>query len=160
MKTAMVGTMLGTMLALFGYAAIQTWKNYLPATAWMEITEFHVDDAQPGDDPRITYARTFKADVSGTWAVNVLRYRNDKDLLGTIYCAGSGVATYKKDRDLPPTATKLSWLMRREGRECYFEPGIYRAVVTVILSPDGYPTKVVERESNYFLVPPGKDEQP
>ena len=35
--------------------------------------------------------------------------------------------------------------------------GLTGVIEDIILTPDGYPTKVVERESNYFLVPPKQD---
>lgn len=154
MTGARAGIISGVLAALVAYAAMQIRADLLPATDWMEITELHVDDAMPGEDPRIVYARTFYQDSPGNWAVNVFRYRDDKDVIGTVYCSGSGVATYKAGRELPPAATRLSWLMGREGSPCTFARGTYKAVVTVTVTPPGYPSKIIEKESNYFLVPP------
>lgn len=149
-----LGITMGVLCAVVGFIAMQAWKDAAPASDWMEIGVLHIEDAQPGDDPRINYDRTFKIDTPGTWAVNVFRYRDEKDAVGTIYCSGSGVTTYKAGRELPPAATNLSWLMGREDRPCVFGRGAYKAVVTVIITPDGYPAKIIEKESNYFLVPP------
>lgn len=150
-NNATLGIGLGAIMAFSAYVGVQQWKTWRPGTDWIEINRLIVADAEIGGDPRIIYDRELKADAPGTWAVNVFRHRDKSDTVGTVYCSGSGQATYKAGRLLPPDAITLSWLM---GRTCYFERGTYRAVVTVILNPPGYPTKIIEKESNYFIVPP------
>lgn len=154
MTGAGTGITFGVLAALMGYVAIQTWKAMTPGEDWIEIKNLYVEDAQPGEDPRIVYDRVLHHDTPGQWAVNVFRYEDEKDVIGTVYCSGSGVSTYKAGRALPPTATRLSWLMGREDRPCVLAKGVYRATITIIITPDGYQAKTIEKESNYFLVPP------
>lgn len=156
-SNAILGTVLGVGLAIASFIGYQQWKYITPASDWIEINILHIEDAQPGEDPRITYDRQFKMDVAGVWAVNVFKYQDKADSVGVLYCSGSGTSSYKEARPLPPTATKLSWLMGRENNPCVLEKGIYKAIITIIISPIGYPTKVVEKESNFFLVPPQEE---
>jgi hypothetical protein len=153
-SNAVVGIMLGAILAFAGYIGIQQWKAWTPGTHWIDITRLIIADADVGADPRIIYERELKADAPGTWSVNIYRHRDKSDTVGVVYCSGAGQASYKAGRPLPPDAITLSWLM---GKPCNFERGTYRAVVTIVLNPVGYPAKIIERESNYFVVPPQED---
>jgi hypothetical protein len=149
-----LGIALGVAAAVVGWIGLGIWKDPTPGTDWIEIADLRIEDTLPGGDPRITYSRAIKADVYGVWTVNVFRHADGKDRIGTIYCWGTGAAAYQAGHELPPDATHLSWLVGPNGKPCHFGNGIYRAVVTIELKPEGYPVKVVTKESNYFLVPP------
>ena len=153
-NTAALGVSIGTALAFSAVYGLYLWKAWTPGTDWIEINRLIIADTEVGGDPRIIYERKFLADAPGTWAVNVFKHRDKADTVGVLYCSGSGQASYKAGRTLPPDAITLSWLM---GKPCYFERGTYRTVVTVIINPPGYPAKVIEKESNYFVVPPQKE---
>lgn len=170
MSARVYGALLGTLIVAIGAMGYILWtaesrrsafeteqiaRAEKPGTDWLEIIQLNISDAEPGGDPRLAYGRDIKMTAPGTWSVNIFRHRNEKDDIGTVYCSGSGQATYKAGRELPPAATKLSWLIGKPlTGECALTDGIYKAVVTVVITPDGFPTKVVERESNYFVVPP------
>lgn len=156
-NNAAIGVSIGTALAVCAVYGVNLWKAWKPGEDWVAINRLIIADTEVGGDPRIIYDRDLKADAPGTWSVNVFRHSDKNDTVGVLYCPGSGQATYKAGRPLPPDAIHLSWLM---DRNCHFDRGTYRAVVTFIINPPGYPTKVVEKESNYFVVPPPKEESP
>ena len=150
---AIAGISLALLSVTAGSAGLQFWREQRPATDWIEITQFIVRDALPGEDPRIVYERTIYQDTPADWRVTVSRFDGD-NTIGTTYCVGPGVANYVKDRKLPPDAIHLSWLM---GKDCHFIDGTYRVTVTITVFPHGYLPKVLTYDSNYFLIPPGGD---
>lgn len=150
------GTVLAFLAGTSVAVLIQMWlwerAKSEPATDWFEVQTLIVEDSPAGADPRIQFARAIKQDAPGTYNISVYRHENQDDRIGTQYCEGNGGADYKAGRELPPNATSLSWLMNRSEIPCQFGPGVYKVVATWVLRPNGYPEKVYQKESPFFIV--------
>jgi len=150
-RSTLTALIVGLLIAVNIQVGLRFWRDGYPASDWINIEGLIVRDADPGGDPGIIYQRTIKQDVAGTWIVMVRKFRDETDRVGVAYCAATGGANYKAGAVLPPAATKLSWLM--DGKDCSLMPGIYRADITLTLSPDGQRSKIETESSNYFFVP-------
>lgn len=157
---ATTGVALGAAVAFAVYVGLQYWKQYEPASNWLEIESIGIRDAELGEDPRMVFRRNILRDFPATFIASVFRFPSKTDSVGTFYCSGQGGSNYKTGRKLPPSALTLSWIMNRENNPCKFERGIYRLTVSYTIMPDGYPPKGLTVDSNYFVVPPEAEQIP
>lgn len=149
---AVIGIMLAILVyvaASFGY---QQWMMFTPASYWFDVHSISIADSIEGQDPTVDYRPLIKRDVHAEFTVSITRHTTEADAVGVIYCIGSGSANYVAGRALPPAETSMAWLMNREQAPCKFEPGVYRARVVWTLYPEGYPTKTIVVDSNYFRI--------
>jgi hypothetical protein len=138
-------------------AALSLWYVAPQGSDFIDLRELTIEDSSTGEDPRILYHRDIHRDFDGTWIVTISRHRDNYDTKGYVACTGNGAASYKMDRDLPPSATNLSWLMQREDRPCRFDPGTYRAELSIVTQTLFGPMHT-GITSNYFIVkPPNED---
>ena len=151
-QNALFGLTIALIVHAVLYYVVFLRKEWLPADRWFQVLALEVKDAEPGQDPAIVFQRDILLDTPGTFISIVTRHSGKDDRLGTYYCFGQGGSVYVADRKLPPSAVNLSWIMNREGNPCEFSPGVYRLTIVWTMTPEGYPAKVITKESNYFTV--------
>lgn len=145
---ALVGGTVGTVLMLVVVPAIKAgFEDSVPTSAWLEVADFRVEDAEPGISPTtwllLTVNRSFVADLTAT----VRRVNGDGTL--TSVCRGGGRDHYQP-KSRAPDVVSLDRLLEAPG--CRLAPARYLVTLAWEITTGAQLLRLVEAESNVFEV--------
>ena len=151
---AVIGLLLGTLIAWITIPRLETTVIMLtPPSRWLEVTEFHVEDARVGESPHMRVGRIIRRPVTADRIITVRRILADGR--STTVCSRHGVRDLLPASVLSPDLTLDQWMTIPPKERCsLLEPGRYR--VTTVWQPHvpGALDKEYRVESNIFEVRP------
>lgn len=146
-RAVAIGALVGTAIAWM--SVIETAILMLvPASWWVEIRTFHVEDARAGEAPRMRVVRSVRRPVTGEWNKTV-RQVTEGGLVSV--CERTGSTDFMPEA-LIPDAVDLDWWMSGEVPCAPLAEGYYVVTTVWQLAIPGRLPKELRVVSNTFEV--------
>jgi len=140
---------IGVTLVILIMAAV-AFLFMTPATFWLRVDRFDVQDASRWQDITVDLDRTISRDFTGAWRADVREVTNE----GTVIVCGSPwqANEYRADAALPVPVT-LEWLIYTDPR-CYqlTHPGRYEVTIYWIINPGNLILRRELSRSDRFVI--------
>lgn len=132
------------VIALAAHVVADRQKSAVPVSAWLQVDEFYVSNALPGQDPIISARFLVLDDSEGFWVSEVQKLTGGTQWLPI--CSSSGITSMT-----PAFTREYSWAEVVKA-SCALAPGQYRLRMTFVLARPGWQPKRLSVTSNGFSI--------